>query len=130
MTVEPVMAEADCDILVIREDQPDTAVTILDKPRTGVPRHDLEHAITHPNETFESPQQVANLSDVSIELRKRILQAWEYDIRAEMAEENEGGPVKPIDVNALDDILSAKELLEMKAREVAENEVNNTRSAG
>ena len=130
VTVEPVMAEADCDILVIREDQPDTAVAVKDKPRTGVPRHDLEHAITHPDETFESPQQVANLSDVSIDLRKRILQAWEYDIRAEMAEENEGGPVKPIDVNALDDILSAKELLEMKAREAAENEANKTRSAG
>ena len=101
---------------------------MLDKPRTGVPRHDLEHAITHPDETFESPQQVANLSDVSIDLRKRILQAWEYDIRAEMAEENEGGAVKPIDVNALDDILSARALLEMKARKAADNGPDKTRS--
>ena len=130
VTVEPVMAEAECDILIIREDQADTAVAVSDKPLTGVPRHDLEHAITHPAETFESPQQVANLSDVSIDLRKRILQAWEYDIRAEMAEENEGGPVKPIDVNALDDILSAKALLDMKARDAAGNAVNETRSAG
>ena len=130
VTVEPVMAEAECDILVIREDQAETAVAESDKPLTGVPRHDLEHAITHPDATFESPQQVANLSDVSIDLRKRILQAWEYDIRAEMAEENEGGPVKPIDVNALDDILSAKAILEMKAKEAAGNAVNRTRSAG
>lgn len=130
VTVEPVMAEAECDILVIREDQTETAVGESDKPLTGVARHDLEHAITHPDETFESPQQVANLSDVSIDLRKRILQAWEYDIRAEMAVENEGGPVKPIDANALDDILAAKALLEMKAKEAAGNAVNRTRSAG
>lgn len=130
VTVEPVIAEAECDILIIREDQADTAVEVSDKPLTGVPRHDLEHAITNPDETFESPQQVANLSDVSIKLRKRILQAWEFDIRAEMAEENEGGPVKSIDVNALDDILSAKELLEMKARQAAGTGPGKTRSAG
>jgi hypothetical protein len=57
---------------------------------------------------------VANLGEISVELRKRILQAWEYDIRAEMAEENEGGPTRDIDVNALDDILSAKALLDMQ----------------
>jgi hypothetical protein len=53
--------------------------------------------------------------ELSVALRERILQAWEYDIRAEMAEENEGGPVGDIDVNALDDIVSAKQLLRKKS---------------
>ena len=121
VTVEPVMAEADCDILVVRDDDSETAAAVEETPIRGVPRYNLEKAITHPDDTFESPQQVANLSDISVDLRKRILQAWEYDIRAEMAEENEGGPVREIDVNALDDILSAKALLDMKAGAVSRN---------
>lgn len=130
VTVEPVMANADCDILVIREEEPDTAVEMSSKPLTGVPRHDLEHAITNPEDTFDSPRQVANLSEISIDLRKRILQAWEYDIRSGMAEENEGGPVRDIDVNALDDILAAKALLEMKAGEATGSPPNDMRQSG
>lgn len=121
VTVEPVMASADCDILVVRDDESENIAGVEETPIKGVPRYDLEKAITHPDDTFESPQQVANLSDISVDLRKRILQAWEYDIRAEMAEENEGGPVREIDVNALDDILSAKALLDMKAGAVSRN---------
>ena len=119
VTVEPVMANADCDILVVRDDDSEEVAGVDEQPIRGVPRYDLENAITHPDDMFESPQQVANLSDISVDLRKRILQAWEYDIRAEMAEENEGGPVREIDVNALDDILSAKALLDMKAGQSA-----------
>lgn len=130
VTVEPVMARAECDILIVREGEAGTSAEATDKPLTGVPRHDLEHAITNPDDTFESPQQVANLSEISIDLRKRILQAWEYDIRAEMTEENEGGPVKDIDVNALDDILSAKALLEMKTGQAAQTAPNKTNPAG
>lgn len=54
------------------------------------------------------------MSDLSIELRNRILQAWQHDIRAEMVEENEGGPVKEIDVDALGEIFSARAPLEMQ----------------
>jgi len=114
VTVEPVMAETDADILVVRDrvfaGLPNTA----ESPFYGVPKYDLEHAITHPEATFDSPQMVANLPEISVELRKRILQAWEYDIRAEMAEENEGGPTKDIDINALDEIFSAKALLDIQ----------------
>ncbi|HSM31689.1 MAG TPA: universal stress protein [Woeseiaceae bacterium] len=122
VTVEPVIAKADCDILVVRDDDSQEIAGVEERPVTGEPRYDLEHAITHPDDTFESPQQVANLSEISVDLRKRILQAWEYDIRAEMVEENEGGPVRDIDVNTLDDILSAKALLDMKAGRAPGNE--------
>ena len=121
VTVEPVMANADCDILVVRDEDSQETAGVEERPVRGEPRYDLEHAITHPDDTFESPQQVANLSDISVDLRRRILQAWEYDIRAEMVEENEGGPVRDINVNALDDILSAKALLDMQAGQAAGN---------
>lgn len=114
VTVEPVIAETDCDILVVRDRDSSSVPNEAAKPFYGVPKYDLEHAIIDPESAFESPQEVVNLTDTSIDLRKRILQAWEYDIRAEMEAENEGGAVKDIDVNALDEILSAKELLNAK----------------
>lgn len=120
VTVEPVMANAGCDILIVRDEDVDDVSGVAKRTAKGVPRYDLEHAITHPDDTFESPQQVANLSGVSVDLRKRILQAWEYDIRAEMREENEGGPVREVDADALDQILAAKALLDMNAGRAAE----------
>jgi nucleotide-binding universal stress UspA family protein len=114
VTVEPVMANAGCDILIVRGEITDDVPGVAKRTAKGEPRYDLEYAITHPDDTFESPQQVANLSEISVDLRKRILQAWEYDIRAEMREQNEGGPVREVDADALDQILSAKALLDMK----------------
>ena len=117
VTVEPVMAKTNCDILIVRDGDsssvPDTAVS----PFYGVPKYDLEHSIIDPEDAFESPQEVANMSETSIDFRLRILQAWEYDIRAEMEQENEGGAVQDIDANALDEILSAKALLDAKQGE-------------
>jgi universal stress protein E len=115
VTVEPVIAETNCDILVIRELDRSSVPDAKRKSFDGVPKFDLESAITNPEDTFESPQAVARVPELSIALRERILQAWEYDLRAEMAEENEGGPVGDIDVNALDDIVSAKQLLRKKS---------------
>ena len=116
VTVEPVMSKAGRDIVVFRDQDTSRVPEAKSKPFRGEPRHDLGQAITYPEDTFESPEEVANLSGVSVALRKRILQAWEYDLRAEMAEENEGGPVRDIDVSVLDEILAAKELLDMKKK--------------
>ena len=116
VTVEPVMAETNCDILVVRDRDLSSVPEVAVSPLHGVPKYDLEHAIMDPEGTFESPQEVANVSEISIDLRRRILQAWEYDIRASMEEENEGGAVRDIDVNALDTIVSAKALLDMKEK--------------
>lgn len=114
VTVEPVMADTNTDILIVRERDLARVPNAAKSSFYGVPKYDLEHAIANPEATFDSPLAVANLPEISIELRNRILQAWEYDIRAEMAEENEGGPTRNIDVNALDEISSARAMLEMK----------------
>jgi hypothetical protein len=83
-----------------------------------MPKYDLEAAITNPQETFESPQEVVNAVEISFDLKRRILQAWEYDIRAQMTEENEGGPVsRGIDVDVLDDIRAASDTLQAQRAE-------------
>lgn len=116
VTVEPVMAATNCDILIVRERDlsrvPDMATTTY----YGEPEYDLGRAITEPDEAFDSPLQVANLGAISLGLRKRILQAWEHDIRAAMADVNEGGPVVDINVNVLQEIESAKSLLDEKCK--------------
>lgn len=112
VTVEPVMAQTNADILIVRDSDraniPDTATG----PFHGVPNYDLEQAISDPRNSFASPQEVVDMDGVSIGLRKRILQAWEYDIRAEMVNENEGGPVRNIDSGSLDEIHAATKALE------------------
>lgn len=114
VTVEPVLSETRCDILVVKDRDLSGVPRAATNPSRGTPRYDLEHAIIDPENTFESPLRVANASEISIALRKRILQAWEFDIRAEMEAENEGGAIRDINVNILDEIISAKELLRMK----------------
>jgi hypothetical protein len=118
VTVEPVMAETNCDIVIVRESAQANIPDAESKPFYGMPKYDLEAAITNPQETFESPQEVVNAVEISFDLKRRILQAWEYDIRAQMTEENEGGPVsRGIDVDVLDDIRAASDTLQAQRAE-------------
>lgn len=112
VTVEPVMATARCDVLVVREPGGRSWRGTRSDALVGRPALDLERAIVNPEATFDSPQDVASLDDVSVGFRRRILQVWEYDIRAAMAEENEGGPVRDIEVESLRDIRTARAVLD------------------
>jgi len=114
VTVEPVMAETNTDMLIVRERDLSSVPNVMKSPVYGVPKYDLEHAITNPEAAFDSPLAVANLAEISIELKRRILQAWECDIRAEMADENEGGLAREIDIDTLDEVFTARALLDMK----------------
>ena len=116
VTVEPVMSRTRGDIFVVRDSAPPALPEAVTRPLRGRPTFSLDRALVDPEDSFESPQEVASLSEVSLDLRQRILQAWEYDIRAEMAKENEGGPTGDIAINDLEDILAAKEVLEMKKK--------------
>jgi hypothetical protein len=114
VTIEPVMAKANCDILVVRDDDSSVVLDNAASPFYGIPKYDIEHAIVDPEGVFDSPREVVNMSATSIDLRLRILQAWEYDIRAQMVAENEGGTVRDINANLLDEIVSAKALLDVR----------------
>ena len=107
VTAEPVLSETPCDVLFVKDSE-DAMVPVADQhPIQGIPAFDLETAITNPEQTFGSPQKLANAVDISIGLKKRILQIWEQDVRAEQAEENEGGLVKKTNANVLSDISRA-----------------------
>jgi nucleotide-binding universal stress UspA family protein len=113
VTVEPVLAEAECDILIVRDDDKRSGAAVARKaPVRGVPKYDVEKAVVAPQETFRSPGEVAEMTEISVDLRHRILQAWEYDVRAALAEENEGGPARDVDANAIDEIRDARARLE------------------
>ena len=107
VTAEPVLAETPCDVLFVKDSE-DATVPVADQyPIRGIPAFDLETAITNPEQTFGSPQNLANAVDISIGLKKRILQVWEQDVRAQQAEENEGGLVKKTNADFLSDISRA-----------------------
>ncbi len=111
VTAESVLADASCDVLFVK-DSTDQEHSVGDrKPTQGQPAVDLERAITDPAGTFDSPQAVAAANDLSMELRIRILDAWEQDIRALLIAEGEGASVKSINVDRIDEIHAAKEPL-------------------
>lgn len=83
----------------------------------GTPAFDLEQAITAPDKTFESPMDVATTDVLSLELRKRILQAWQMDIQAQMVAVDEGGPVSKIDISGLKEISAARKMLDQSVEE-------------
>lgn len=80
----------------------------------GIPAFDLEQAITSPQKTFDSPMEVAKSDELSVELRKRILQAWQMDIQAQMVAIDEGGPVNKIDISGLKEISAARKMLNQR----------------
>ena len=108
VTAEPVLADAPCDVVFVK-DAEDLSVPDASQPATqGIPAYDLEKAILDPARTFGSPRHLAGATEISEALRKRILHVWEQDVRAQMAEENEGGPVQATSADLLAAINSAK----------------------
>jgi hypothetical protein len=110
------MSAIDADMLIVRDPDDSRIPDSAGKPIFGVSRFDVEHALVNPRVVFGSPGDVARQPDISVRLRERILQAWEYDIRAEMIEENEGGPVRDTNADSLAEIRAAKTLLESKRK--------------
>ena len=104
VTAEPVLAESPCDVLFVKDSEYATIPVAEQTPIHGTPAFELETAITNPERTFGSPQKLANSSGISVALKKRILQVWEQDVRAQQAEENEGGIVKKTSAKVLSDI--------------------------
>jgi len=114
VTAEPVLADAGRDVLFVKEPS-GLEVPAADEPRIqGSKALDLEAAITHPELVFATPGDVASEKAISVELRRRILQAWDHDIRAQMLEEDEGGVSEPVDLDKLGQIAKAQESLSVR----------------
>jgi hypothetical protein len=93
ITAEPVLARATCDVVFIRDrieapTRPDTAGPAV----RGLPAIDLERALTDPDIVFDhSPRNLVEEKRLSVEMRRRLLQIWEADLKAELVQAEEGG---------------------------------------
>ncbi len=117
VTAEPVLARASCDVLFVRDGGGANADQ-RERPIRGVPAFDLEQAIIDPQRAFGTPNAVADAHDLSIGMRRRILQAWEQDVRAQMVEEDEGGLVQRVDAGLLGKIDAARSRLSTEDAQV------------
>jgi hypothetical protein len=111
VSAEPMLARAPCDLLIVRSDADAEPPEAGQRPVAGVPAFDPEQAILDPERTFGSPLNLAERSDITIALRRRILEMWQLDVESEMTEEDEGGPVLRTRVEQLERIQQAREAL-------------------
>ena len=111
VTAEPVLARSACDLLVVKDPVASEMPENQEGPVSSEPTIDVEAAIRQPGRIFDSPAHVANSGELTRQLRKRILLAWEQDIRAQIREEDEGGKTDSIDLSMLGQIRSAMENL-------------------
>jgi universal stress protein E len=99
VTAEAVLADAPCDVLFVKRAADASApADAASGARQGRPEVDLEQAILDPAGAFGSPAAIADASELSVAMRRRLLRVWAQDVRGQLAETNEGGP--PVDVDA------------------------------
>jgi nucleotide-binding universal stress UspA family protein len=111
VSAEPVLANAPCDLVIVRDDTDLDVPASDERPLRGVPGFDPEQAILDPDAAFDSPTDLAGRRDISVRLRQRILDMWQHDLELEMTEEDEGGPVRRSPADTLDSITQARETL-------------------
>ena len=112
VTAEPVLAQSACDV-VFAKGSSEASVSEYSEPATrGTPAYNLEMAVTAPERVFGTPANLASASGISFGLRRRILQIWEQDIRAQIVPEQEGGPVRSSNADLLQAIVVAQNQLE------------------
>jgi hypothetical protein len=112
VAAEPVLAEAPCDLLIVKEPANVDLQEVRHQPSTGKPDIDIEMAVVYPEKAFRTPLAVARTDNLTGELRQRILDIWELDIQAQLREEDEGGPVRSSRAGVLKDIKTARREIE------------------
>lgn len=111
---EPVLSDTPCDVLYVKESDNAEIPEATEKPTRGEPEVDLEMAITNPENVFKTPQAVVDSSQLSWNLRERILELWDRDVRARLTMEDEGGSVMSSPAGLLKEIKNAKKALAQK----------------
>ncbi len=113
VAAEPILSSVNCDVIFVKEADGLRTPVAEGEPRHGVPSVNIEMAIMKPDKTFESPESVVETEALTVDLRRRILEAWELDINRQLTAADEGGPVHGDDALAvtLAEINQAKESL-------------------
>lgn len=71
----------------------------------------LSSAVRDPASAFDRPNDVAACESLSLAVRRRLLELWEADVRAQMREEDEGGQVRTTRAHLLEEIRAAMSTL-------------------
>ncbi|XOV82742.1 MAG: universal stress protein [bacterium] len=116
VTAEPVLSAVPCDIVFMKHADQASVPEAKKAPVHGMPKLDLEKAVLDPEWAFGSPHTLATWKELSVSMRQRLLQIWEQDVRAQMREEDEGGPVQPTHANLLHAIVAARSQLNYDAQ--------------
>lgn len=114
VSAEPVLANAQCDVIIVREHiSAEDLPGPLQTPLQGLPAVDVERAIINPDIVFNhSPDLLIREDRLSREMRLRLLDIWENDLRAEMKEADEGGLPAPAHVELIPAIHRARKKLQ------------------
>ena len=126
VTAEPVLSSAPCDIVFIKSPEDSSIPQTRKGPVHGMPMLNMEQAILDPQRTFGSPDVLAKSEALSVSMRQRMLQIWEQDVRAQMREEDEGGPVQATEAGLLRSIVAARSLLNQAAEAEPDEEFELT----
>lgn len=111
VAAEPVLSSVPCDIVFVKDTDGLNAPVARKQPRRGVPSVDIEKAIMEPDRAFPSPESVVETNDLTIRMKRRILDAWELDVNRQLTAEDEGGPIQDAPASILMKINQARESL-------------------
>jgi universal stress protein E len=111
VSAEPVLSAVSCDIVFVKEARDARIPEAGRQPQRGVPSVNIETAITHPDQAFDSPEDVTETDGLTLGLKRRILDAWELDVNAQLKAVDEGGPVQETPASLLAEISRARESL-------------------
>jgi nucleotide-binding universal stress UspA family protein len=94
VTAEPLLADAPCDILFIKDASSAPTPKVKGPLLKGEAVYDLEKAILDPEREFGSPKSLAEANILSPTLRHRILENWRLDIQTRIAEADRESPTQ------------------------------------
>lgn len=113
VAAEPVLANADCDVLFVKDAEGATVPELKEEPQEGVAEFDIEAAVLNPEGVFGEPAKVVEAEQLTIKMQRRLLSMWRQDIVAEQVAVTEGGPAAqttdPDRLGEIDDLLKALE---------------------
>jgi nucleotide-binding universal stress UspA family protein len=111
VTAEPLLADAPCDILFIKDANSAPAPKVKEPLLKGEAVYDLQKAILDPERVFGSPKALAEAKILSATLRHRIFENWKSDIQTRMADADKRSPTQSTLFKLLRSVVTAQALV-------------------
>ena len=112
VTAEPLLEHTPCDVLFVKR-HGDERVPRGNRPqRQGQPVIRLEQAEMDPGRVFASPEDLAGSTELSRDVRLRLLSNWESDLLGQIQQDDEGRPMGGARTELLPRVRAARARLE------------------